>query len=215
MGAGFIVLIVVVIFIAMTTFFKMNGKKVIEKIDIENYSGKIEKAVFAGGCFWCMEAAFEEIDGVIEVISGYTGGDKVNPSYGEVSSGKTLHKEAVQVLYDPEKVSYEELLNVFWRQIDPTDDGGQFVDRGPQYRTAIFYKTDDQKNLAEESKQALDRSKKFDKPIVTEILSEKEFYKAEEYHQDYSQKRSIQYKIYEKASGRKDFVEKTWEDENR
>jgi peptide methionine sulfoxide reductase msrA/msrB len=169
-----------------------------------------EKATFAGGCFWCIEASFEGIDGVMDVVSGYTGGDMENPSYKDVSSGKSGHLEAVQVTFNPDVISYKELLDLFWRQIDPTDDGGQFADRGPQYRTAIFFHDENQKALAEKSKNELEDSGKFDNPIVTEIRPASTFYLAEEHHQDYAQKRTLQYKLYEKASGRKDFKEDVW-----
>lgn len=169
-----------------------------------------EESTFAGGCFWCMEAAFQELNGVIDVISGYSGGGEENPTYEEVSSGKTGHLEAVRVIYDSSKISYEELLDVFWRQIDPTDFGGQFADRGNQYKTAIFYHNDEQNKTAKKSKKELEESKKFDKPIVTEILPVSTFYKAEEYHQDYYKKRILQYNIYKKGSGREDFIKETW-----
>ncbi len=146
---------------------------------------KSEKATFAGGCFWCMEHPFEKLEGVSEVISGYTGGRKKNPTYEEVSAGATFHFEAIQITYDPSKISYSELLDVFWRQIDPTDPGGQFVDRGLQYRTAIFYHNDEQKRLAVESKEQLDKSGRYDREIVTEITEATPFYKAEDYHQKY------------------------------
>ena len=148
-------------------------------------AGNLRKATFAAGCFWCVEADFEKVPGVVEVISGYTGGQRENPSYEEVSSGKTGHVEAVQVLYDPEKVSYGELLDVFWRHVDPTDPAGQFVDRGSQYRSAIFYHDEEQRRLAEESKTLLEKSGRFEKPIATDIAPLNKFYPAEEYHQDY------------------------------
>lgn len=172
-----------------------------------------EEATFAGGCFWCMEPAFEKLDGVIEVVSGYTGGDQPNPKYEEVSSGRTGHAEAIQILYDPSKVTYQELLDVFWRQINPTDAGGQFADRGSQYRTAIFYHNAEQKRLAEESKEALQKSGKFDRPIVTEIVKATEFYKAEEYHQDYYKKSPTHYKRYRYGSGRESYLKETWGDD--
>ena len=171
---------------------------------------KGEKATFAGGCFWCMEHPFEKLEGVSEVISGYTGGSKVNPTYEEVSAGVTLHFEAVQITYDPSKISYSELLDVFWRQIDPTDPGGQFVDRGLQYRTAIFYHNEEQKELTEESKDQLDKSGRYDEQIVTEIIKATPFYKAEEYHQDYYKKSPIKYKSYRRGSGRDKFLERIW-----
>jgi peptide methionine sulfoxide reductase msrA/msrB len=170
----------------------------------------LEKATFAGGCFWCMEPPFEKLEGVKEVISGYTGGQKKNPAYEEVSSGGTGHLEAVEVVYDPAVVTYERLLDVFWRNIDPTDPGGQFVDRGSQYRSAIFYHSEQQKRLAEASKQKLAKSGIFAKPIVTEIIPASVFYRAEDYHQDYYKKSSIKYKIYRFNSGRDQFLEKTW-----
>lgn len=171
---------------------------------------KFQTATFAGGCFWCVEADFEKVDGVVEVISGYTGGHKENPTYAEVSFGGTGHVEAVQVFYDPSKVSYAELLDVFWRHVDPTDPDGQFVDRGAQYRTAIFYHDEEQKRLAEESKQRLEKSGRFDKPIVTEILKLTKFYQAEDYHQDYYKTHSIRYKFYRFNSGRDQFLKKFW-----
>ena len=165
---------------------------------------------FAGGCFWCTEADFEKLPGVVKVISGYTGGHKENPSYGEVSSGSTGHVEAVQVYYDPAKVTYEGLLDYFWRHIDPTDSGGQFVDRGSQYRSVIFYHNEEQKRLAEKSKEELGRSGRFSRPISTEILKFTKFYGAEEYHQDYYKKNPLRYKFYRYNSGRDQFLEKVW-----
>lgn len=173
----------------------------------------LEKATFAGGCFWCMEPPFEKLSGVVEVTSGYTGGDKANPTYEEVSAGKTGHLEAVEITYDPAKITYSRLLDVFWRQIDPTDGGGQFVDRGPQYRSAIFYHNDQQKTLAEKSKEAMSKSGRFGKPIVTEILKASTFYKAEEYHQDYYKKNPIRYKFYRFNSGRDTYLKKIWGDQ--
>jgi peptide methionine sulfoxide reductase msrA/msrB len=167
-------------------------------------------ATFAGGCFWCTEADFEKMPGVVRVISGYTGGRKENPSYKEVSSGTTGHAEAVQIYYDPSKITYQELLDVFWKHIDPTDSGGQFVDRGAQYRSAIFYHNDQQKRLAEESREELEKSGRFNKPIVTEIVPLTKFYEAEEYHQDYYKNHSLRYKYYRYGSGRDQFLEKVW-----
>jgi peptide methionine sulfoxide reductase msrA/msrB len=172
----------------------------------------IRKATFAGGCFWCLESDFEKVDGVIDVISGYTGGHKENPTYEEVSSGETGHVEAIQVLYDPAKVTYEDLLDIFWKHVDPTDPDGQFADHGPQYRTAIFYHDDDQKRLAEASKKALAQSGRFDKPIVTPIVKFSAFYEAEDYHQDYSKKNPIRYQHYRVGSGRDKFLRKVWGD---
>lgn len=157
-----------------------------------------------------MEPPFEKLDGVVEVISGYTGGQKANPTYEEVSSGTTGHLESIQITYDPDKVSYEQLLDVFWRNIDPTDAGGSFVDRGLQYGSSIFYHNDEQKRLAEISKERLEKSKVYDKPIVTKILKLDVFYKAEDYHQDYYKKNPIRYKYYRAGSGRDPFLEKVW-----
>jgi peptide methionine sulfoxide reductase msrA/msrB len=170
----------------------------------------LKRATFAGGCFWCTESDFEKVAGVVEVISGYTGGHTENPTYEEVSSGVTGHAESIQVIYDPAKVSYEQLLDVFWRHIDPTDAGGQFVDRGSQYRSAIFYQNDEERRLAEESKAKLEQSGRFDKPIVTEIVKLGTFYPAEEYHQDYYKKNPLRYKYYRYGSGRDQFLEQVW-----
>jgi peptide methionine sulfoxide reductase msrA/msrB len=174
---------------------------------------KLDTAIFAGGCFWCMEPPLEKLEGVKEVISGYTGGFKENPTYEEVSAGKTGHVESVQVIYDPANISYKKLLDVFWRQIDPTDPGGQFVDRGTQYRSVIFYLTPEQKALAEKSREELQRSGRFNKQIVTEVLPAGKFYKAEEYHQDYYKKNPIRYKFYRYNSGRDQFLKKVWGEE--
>jgi len=171
-----------------------------------------EQAVFAGGCFWCMEAPFEELEGVVDVIAGYTGGAKENPTYEEVSSGITGHYEAVQVTYDPEKISYEKLLDVFWRQIDPLNPLGQFADTGPQYRTAIFYFNQQQKELAEESKRRLQESGKFKGDIATQILKASVFYKAEDYHQNYYKSCPLDYELYSAASGRKKYLKEAWKD---
>jgi len=180
------------------------------KVEMPKEEMNLRKATFAGGCFWCTEADFEKLPGVVKVISGYTGGNKENPAYGEVSSGTTGHVEAVQVYYDPSKITYEELLNYFWKHVDPTDAGGQFVDRGAQYRSVIFYHDEDQKQLAEKSKEDLNKSGKFNKPIVTEILKFTKFYEAEDYHQDYYKTHSLKYKFYRFGSGRDQFLEKTW-----
>ncbi len=169
-----------------------------------------ELATFAGGCFWCMEPPFESLDGVVSVRAGYTGGRTENPTYEEVSSGTTGHYEAVQVVYDPTRITYEKLLAVFWRQINPTDDGGQFNDRGTQYVTAIFYHNDNQRILAEKSRQELEDSGLFEKPVVTAILPAGPFYEAEEYHQDYYRKHALRYSMYKSGSGRAGFLEKTW-----
>lgn len=178
----------------------------------KDYSG-YAKAYFAGGCFWCMEHPFEKVDGVVEVRSGFAGGKVANPSYKQVSSGSTSHIEAVEVIYDPSKITYGSLLDVFWRQIDPTDDGGQFVDRGSQYTTAIFYFDDTQKAFAEESKAMMQSSGIFDGKIVTPIRPVTEFYLAEEYHQDYAAKNPVRYNFYRSRSGRDQYLENVWSGE--
>ena len=167
-------------------------------------------ATFAGGCFWCMEPPFDKTDGVIATISGYTGGTKVNPTYEEVSSGTTGHAESVQVEYDPKKVSYEKLLDVFWHNVDPTQKDGQFCDHGNQYRTAIFVANDEQKKLAEASKAALMKSKPFKGDIVTEIVPATTFYPAEDYHQDYYLKNPVRYKFYRTGCGRDARLKELW-----
>jgi peptide-methionine (S)-S-oxide reductase len=166
------------------------------------------KATFAGGCFWCMEPPFDKLDGVISTISGYAGGKKKNPTYEEVSAGNTGHAEVVQVTYDPKKITYEKLLEVFWRNVDPLTPNRQFCDVGSQYRTAIFYHDETQKRLAEESKKAL--SKRFKEPIVTEIVAASEFYPAEDYHQDYYTKNPLRYKYYRYSCGRDQRLEALW-----
>jgi len=171
---------------------------------------ELETATFAGGCFWCIESDFEKVDGVVEVISGYTGGHTDNPTYESVSSGETGHVEAVQVSYDPSKVTYKAILDIFWRHIDPTDPGGQFADRGSQYRTAIFYHNEEQKMLAEQSKEELNTIGKFEKPVVTEIVQFSKFHRAEEYHQDYYKTCPIPYKNYRFNSGRDQFLKEVW-----
>lgn len=169
-------------------------------------------AVFAGGCFWCTESDFEKLPGVIGAESGYAGGHVKNPSYKQVSKGVTGHVEVVKVTYNPEKVSYDELLAHFWRHVNPTDGGGQFVDRGQQYRSAIFYLDDTQRQKAEQSKKKLAASGIFDKPIATEILPLKKFYAAEDYHQDYYKKNPLRYRWYRGGSGRDDFLKDAWKD---
>ena len=170
------------------------------------------KAIFAGGCFWCMEPPFEKLDGVQTVISGYIGGDKENPTYQEVAAGWTGHAEAVEITYDPARVTYERLLEVFWMNIDPTDSGGQFVDRGSQYRSAIFYLNDEQKQLAEASREKLDKSGRFGRKIVTEIVPATRFYPAESYHQDYYKESPVRYQFYRYNSGRDQFIRSYWKD---
>ncbi len=173
-------------------------------------SKNIELATFAGGCFWCLEPPFEHVKGIRRVVSGYTGGHTSNPTYDEVCSGKTGHYEAIQIEFDPSIVSYDTLLQIFWHQIDPTDSDGQFVDKGSQYRTAIFYHTESQKNSAEQSLKQIDKSGLFKKPVATKILKASAFYRAEEYHQDYYKKDPFNYKHYRKASGRDLFIDLHW-----
>ncbi len=176
-------------------------------------SGKnIKKATFAGGCFWCTESDFEKVPGVLDAISGYAGGTTTNPTYKEVSAGIGGHVESIQVHYDATQVTYDELLDIFWKHVDPTDSGGQFVDRGSQYRTVIFYDDLEQKKAAEASQKKLSESGRFDKPIVTEIIELKNFYPAEEYHQDYYKKNPLRYKYYRHNSGRDQFIKKVWQD---
>lgn len=170
-----------------------------------------ETATFAGGCFWCMVEPFDQRPGIESVISGYTGGHVENPTYEQVCSDTTGHVEAVQITFDPEIMSYRELVETFWQQIDPTDAGGQFNDRGESYQTAIFYHSDEQKEIAEQSKINLEKSGKFNKPIVTPILPAKPFYRAEEKHQDYYRKQSFHYRMYKKGSGREDFIKNNWQ----
>ncbi|KEF30024.1 Peptide methionine sulfoxide reductase MsrA [Marinobacter nitratireducens] len=170
----------------------------------------LKVATFAGGCFWCVEAGFEKVPGVIEVVSGYSGGDETNPSYKQVSSGSTGHTEAAQIYYDPTKITYEGLVQGLWRIMDPTDANGQFVDRGQQYRPAIFYHNPEQKRIAEAAKKKLQASGLYEKPVVIEIVPFKSFYPAEEYHQDYYKKNPIRYKFYTFNSGRYQFIEKVY-----
>jgi peptide-methionine (S)-S-oxide reductase len=172
--------------------------------------GSVAKAYFAGGCFWCMEEAFEKVDGVLEVISGYMGGTVKNPTYEEVSAGKTGHAESVEVRYDPTKVTYIQLLEAFWRNVDPITPDAQFCDHGNQYRAAIFYQGDAEKRAAEESKQAIERSKRFSSPIVTQLTAVSEFYPAEEYHQDFYKKNPVRYKFYKFTCGRAQRLESLW-----
>ena len=172
--------------------------------------GKLEKAIFAGGCFWCMEAPFDQLPGVVSVTSGYTGGSKKNPTYKEVSAGGTGHAEAVEIVYDPVKISYDKLLTVFWHNIDPTVKDRQFCDNGVQYKSAIFYITEAQHSIALKSKAALEKSKPFKEPIVTEIVQASDFYPAEEYHQHYYKKNPIRYWYYRNGCGRDQRLRELW-----
>ncbi len=170
----------------------------------------LEKATFAGGCFWCMQPFFDRLKGVKQTVVGYTGGQTVNPTYEEVSSGETGHAEAIQITYDSKETSYEQLLNIYWHNIDPTVMNSQFVDHGTQYRSAIFYHNEKQKRIAQESKKQLAASNRFDKPIATEIVPASTFYPAEEYHQQYYKKSAPHYKMYHDNSGRDEFLDKVW-----
>ncbi len=172
--------------------------------------GNFEVATFAGGCFWCMQPPFDKIEGVAATTAGYTGGRQKDPTYEQVSAGATGHAEAVQVLYDPQKVSYARLLEVFWHNIDPTVEDRQFCDVGSQYRTGIFYHNEEQKRQAEESKAALERSKPFKGPIVTMIVPASAFYEAEAYHQDYYKKNPLRYKFYRSTCGRDRRLKELW-----
>jgi peptide-methionine (S)-S-oxide reductase len=169
-----------------------------------------QTAIFAGGCFWCMEHPFDEIDGVLSVTSGYTGGAKAKPTYEEVSSGTTGHAEAVEVVYDPAKASYQKLVDVFWHNIDPLAANAQFCDHGTQYRSAIFYQGEEQKRIAEASKEALTKSGRFDKPIATQIVAASTFWPAEGYHQHYYKTNPVRYKFYRLNCGRDQRLEQLW-----
>jgi len=176
-------------------------------------TAQLSIATLAGGCFWCVESTFEKLPGVHKVVSGYAGGTKEDPNYYDVGAGKTNHTETVQVYYDANVISYAGLLHYFWREIDPTDKDGQFVDRGSMYRPAVFYHDETQKSTLENSLAELEQTKKFNKPLVVEVLPYTEFWNAEEYHQDYYKKNPFQYKIYRRGSGRDQFLKKVWGDE--
>ena len=169
-------------------------------------------AILAGGCFWCIQPAFDKANGVIKTVVGYSGGTEPNPTYELVSSEKTGYRESIQITYDPAKISYDQLLDIYWRQIDPTQADGQFTDIGPSYRAAIFYGNDNEKKIAEASKEKLARSGKFNKPIVTEILPAMKFYPAETYHQKYYQQNPEHFEAFEQGSGRNSFKKKTWKE---
>ena len=205
-----IICVTLLIGIVLFGFQKSNDKQEEKSPLMTSEPTNYKTATFAGGCFWCVESDFEKVDGVIEAISGYAGGHKSNPTYQEVSAGGTGHTEAVQIRYDPDKITFKELLDVLWRHMDPTDADGQFGDRGSQYRPAIFYHDEEQKRIAEESKAELEKSGRFSKPIATEIVPLSEFYTAEEYHQDYYSKNPLRYKMYRYGSGRDQFLKRTW-----
>ena len=176
----------------------------------KNSKSSFEKATFAGGCFWCLQPVYDKLPGVVSTIVGYTGGAAENPTYEEVSTGRTGHAEAIEVVYDPAKISYAGLLDAFWRTIDPTDSRGQFADVGSQYRTAVFYHDEEQRKLAVESKEKMAKSGKFDGPVVTEITPASKFYAAEEYHQKYYVKNAGHYSRYKTGSGREGFLKRLW-----
>jgi len=203
-----LVIIIAVTILALAPPIISMDNDIQEKMAIE--PGSMRSAVFAGGCFWCTESDFEKIEGVIDAVSGYTGGSMENPTYRQVSAGSTRHVEAVKVIYDPEKVSYAKLLEVFWTHVNPTDAGGQFVDRGSQYVSAIFYADEKERRLAESSREELDEAGVLEGSIVTEILPLGPFYAAEEYHQNYYKKNPLRYKWYRSGSGRDQFLKKTW-----
>lgn len=180
--------------------------------NIDTQAKKLEKATFGGGCFWCMQYSFDKVKGIVSTTVGYTGGHKKNPSYEEVTSGTTGHAEAIEVMFDPSQITYAEILDVFWKNIDPTTPNRQFFDSGPQYRTAVFYNNEEQKKLAITSKERLDKSGRYKKPVVTEIVPASVFYKAEEYHQKYYQKNAGRYKLYHEGSGRDQYLKGIWGD---
>ena len=202
----------IILIVLIAAFFTINGSSESRDKGKSSVMPVIMKATFSGGCFWCMEPPFEKLPGVSKVISGYTGGKKENPSYKEVATGLTNHAEAIEIHYDPSKISYNDLLEVLWRNINPTDGSGQFVDRGKQYRPAIFYHNKDQKKLAEKSRDRLEKSKRFKNKIETTIIKANTFYAAEEYHQDFYKKSTVRYKIYRVGSGRDQFLKKYWGD---
>ena len=205
-GKGFVITMLLP-FLAAATAGAGNDPS---KKTTEPAAAKLEKATFAGGCFWCMEAPFDSLPGVVSVTSGYTGGNRKNPTYKEVSAGGTGHAESVQIEYDPARISYSKLLDVFWHNVDPLTRDAQFCDHGPQYRSAIFYHSEEQKRLAEASKKALEDSNRFSSPVVTEIVAASQFYAAEEYHQHYYKKNPIRYTYYRSRCGRDRRLKELW-----
>jgi peptide methionine sulfoxide reductase msrA/msrB len=206
----YLLLLLLISVIALFAYRQVAAQENAPETSVLEKGIQTKTAVFAGGCFWCTESDFEKVPGVLDAVSGYTGGTVANPTYEQVSAGGTGHVEAVQVIYDPARVTYEQLLDFFWRHVDPTDAGGQFVDRGSQYLSVIFYANEDQRREAEASKAALVASDQFDRPIVTEIRPLGPFYKAEDYHQDYYKKNPVRYHYYRWHSGRDQFLESTW-----
>ena len=210
------VILPILVSLTLLLIINRNSISMENKKDIKNTnSPNSEIAIFAGGCFWCMQPPYDNLPGIISTTVGYIGGTEDNPTYEEVSTGETGHAEAVQIVFDSTKISYQELLHVFWRNIDPTNPLGQFADRGSQYRTAIFYKNEKQKKVAIQSKKELEQSGKFDKPIVTEIVPASRFYPAEDYHQEYYKNHPLRYNSYKIGSGRAGYLEKTWGEEKK
>jgi peptide methionine sulfoxide reductase msrA/msrB len=219
---GFPILVIGLVLMLMMGFLDPVADIYVDEsvMDVKDSSGDVwksnitnetvRKATFAGGCFWCIEAVYDNMKGVKRAVSGYAGGKESTATYKQVSTGRTDHREAVRVTYYPAVVSYSDLLDAYWRSIDPTDPGGQFTDRGPQYTTAIYAHSQRQYRLAKQSKKELNQSDKFDEPIVTEIENATTFFRAEDRHQNYSQRNTAQYKLYEKGSGRSGYVEETW-----
>lgn len=216
MNVSKIIPIIVLAVLALFLGFNFSMSKEQDKTMEDNWKQEVEneepeKATLAGGCFWCIEAIYQEEKGVEKAVSGYAGGSKENATYNKVKTGNTDHREAVQITYYPSIISYEEILEKFWRNIDPTDPGGQFSDRGPQYTTAIYYHNQKQRQKAKQSKENLSNSGKFDEELVTQIEEYTTFFPAEDYHQNYSEKNTYRYKAYKTASGRSSFIEKTWD----
>lgn len=209
------VLAVLTLLVAVSGFRDSGTPEASMKKETQPMPENLEIATLAGGCFWCMEPPFEQLPGVYQVISGYTGGPEKDPTYEQVARGMTGHTESVQVHFDPKQISYRDVLEVFWRNIDPTDAGGQFVDRGAQYRPGIFYHSEAQKQAALESKAALEASGRFNKPIVAEITEATVFYPAEDYHQDFYKKSSTHYKGYRWGSGRDQYIDQTWGEDKK
>ena len=199
-------------FLILSLLFFNSGISLAQEASMNNE--QLEKATFAGGCFWCMQPFFDRLKGVKKTVVGYTGGHTQNPTYEEVSSGQTGHAESIEVTYDPKEVTYNQIINVYWHNIDPTQFNGQFVDEGTQYRTVIFYHNEEQKRIAEQSKKELGVSGKFDKPIVTAIEPAGTFYPAEDYHQEYYQKSPFRYNMYHAGTGREGYKEKVWKNQD-
>ena len=201
------------LFLAVGVSVSVGGTEPATEPETTKAPEKVARATFAGGCFWCMEGPFDALEGVLDTKSGYTAGQVENPSYEQVTRGDTGHTEAVQVVYDPSRVSYEKLLEVFWRNIDPVDATGQFCDKGSQYRSGIYWHDAEQRRLAEKSRAELVEQDRFDRPIATEIVEAEAFYPAEEYHQDYYQKNPIRYRFYRSRCGRDRRLQEVWGDE--